>query len=315
MTYITYPSNVVSIGEASRRTGIPVRTVRFYCDEGILATRRTTGGHRVFTPDDLDRLLLIRRFRALGLGLPAIVGMLADPRAVPAALAAERVAVEAEIGALTWRHAVLVAIEQADGNDRPLVLTRLAEVADRGAARTALIDFWRRILTPMPAAMFDDFVEMDIPPIPAEPSPRHVLAFAELVQLARSPELAVVVSRQLWGADDPAIRSKPALIEGLAPAYTAVANRIAAADPPDSGPELDMYIAAHAAARAGRDTPGFRRRLARGVPVADRTATRYWTLTAEVLGTPSTTGAIQHWLDTALARSLEPVSGPVHRPG
>ncbi|MFI5716308.1 MerR family transcriptional regulator [Nocardia sp. NPDC051750] len=307
MTYITYPSNAVSIGEASRRTGVPVRTIRFYCDEGILATQRTSGGHRVFTPDALDRLLLIRRLRAVGLGLTAIIDVLADPCAVPDALAAERAAVEAELDALSWRRAVLLAIEQADGDDRPRVLTRLAAVADRRAARGTLIDFWSRILAAMPAAMFDDFVEMDVPAVPPAPSPRDVLAFAELAQLVQSPDLGRAISQQLWGGDDSAIRSKRMLIHDLAPAYATVADRVAAGDSPGPGPELDLYVAAHAAARGRRDTEGFRRRLARGAPVADRAAVRYWTLTAEALGTVSTTGAIQHWLDTALLRSVAPI--------
>ncbi|MFD4407417.1 MerR family transcriptional regulator [Nocardia sp. NPDC058499] len=49
MSYIS--SNAVSFGEAPHRTGLPVRTIRFYCDEGILAAQ--SGGHRMFTPNAL----------------------------------------------------------------------------------------------------------------------------------------------------------------------------------------------------------------------------------------------------------------------
>lgn len=305
MAYITYPSDAVSIGEASRRTGVPVRTIRFYCDEGILATQRTSGGHRVFTPDALDRLLLVRQLRAVGLGLPAIAEVLAGARAVPETAAAARAGVAAELATLSWRHAVLVALEQAED---PRVLATVADIAERGAARGTLIDFWRRILGGMPASIFDGFVEMDIPRVPADPLPRHVLAFAELGQLARSPELARVVSRQVWGAGA-AIRNRRELLADLASAHTAVAARIVAGDPPGPGPELDLYVAAHATARGRRDTEGFRRELARGVAIGDRAALRYWALTAEALDTPYTTGACQQWLDTALAHSVEPEHG------
>ncbi|NUS93014.1 MAG: MerR family transcriptional regulator, partial [Nocardia sp.] len=45
VAYVTDIRDAVSIGEAARRTGVPVRTIRFYCDEGLLVTGRTTGGH------------------------------------------------------------------------------------------------------------------------------------------------------------------------------------------------------------------------------------------------------------------------------
>ncbi|WP_280490295.1 MerR family transcriptional regulator [Nocardia carnea] len=304
MTYIT--SNMVGIGEASRRTGVPVRTIRFYCDEGILAAHRTSGGHRMFTPDALDRLVLVRQLRAVGLGLAAIADVLAGVRTVPEVVAVERAAVEADLAALSWRHAVLVAIEQAD---EPRMLTALTAVAERSAVRGTLIDFWRRILAAMPVSMFDGFVEMDIPRLPAAPLPRHVLLFAELGQLAESTELARVISRQIWGTGERAIRNRRAFLADLAPAHTAVAERMAAADPPLPGVELDLYVGAHAAARGRRDTEGFRRELAHGVTRGDRAVARYWALTAEALGTAHTTGGVQQWLDTALLRSVEPSGG------
>lgn len=166
MTYITFARDVMTIGEVSRRTRIPVRTIRFYCDEGILAAHRTTGGHRVFTPDVVDQLTLIRQLRAVGLGLAVIAEVLASERTTPDAVSTERAAVEAELGSLSWRQAVLLAIEQADDQDRTSVLSKVAAVAERRAARTTLVDFWRQILSTMPNRMFDDFVEMDVPTIP-----------------------------------------------------------------------------------------------------------------------------------------------------
>lgn len=244
--------------------------------------------------------------RSVGLGSAAIADVLGGTRTVPEAVASERVAVEAELAALSWRYAVLTAVEQADD---PRTLPELAAVAERGAARSSLIDFWRRILAAMPASAFDGFVDMDIPQLPAAPSPHHILLFAELGRLTRSPELAREVSRQIWGAGESAIRNRRAFLADLAPAHTAVAARMIAADPPGAGPELDLYVGAHAAARGRRDTEGFRRELAGGVTFADRTAARYWALTAEALGTARTTGDVQRWLDTALLRSLEPGGG------
>ena len=60
----------VSIGELSERTGTKVETIRYYERIGLLpAPPRTEGGHRVFGPRYLKRLLFVRRSRHLGFSL------------------------------------------------------------------------------------------------------------------------------------------------------------------------------------------------------------------------------------------------------
>ncbi|WP_327151232.1 helix-turn-helix domain-containing protein [Nocardia sp. NBC_01329] len=308
MTYITYFRDAISIGEAARRSGVPVRTIRFYCDEGILTAHRTTGGHRMFTPDALTRLTLIRRLRAVGLGLAAITAVLADENTTRDAVTAERIAVEAELSELAWRHAVLRAIEEAGAGERAAVLSRLAGAAERGAARDVLVEFWRRILAAMPAGLFDDFVEMDVPAATGVPTPAHVLAIAELAELAREPELGRQMSRWLWLSDSRPVRYPRASITDLAAAHAGAAQRMHAGDDPEPGPELDLLVAAHAAARGRPDSAAFRRRLATDA-AAHPMITRYWSLTAEAMGTRHTTGATQEWFRTALGRSLHQVTG------
>ncbi|WP_063058251.1 helix-turn-helix domain-containing protein [Nocardia sienata] len=308
MTHITDLRGAVSIGEASRRTGVPIRTIRFYCDEQLLPAGRTSGGHRVFTEETLTRLTSIQRLRALGLGLTVIAAILADEDTTRGAVAAERVAVEAELGALSWRHAILLALEETRDEDRRGTLARLAGVAERGAARDVLVGFWRRVLAAMPPGLFDEFVAMDIPAVPAMPTPGHVLAVAELTELARSAELGREISRQLWLSERESVRDERALMAELAHAHTGAAQRLLDGADPGPGPELDLFVAAHAGARGCRDTPAFRRRLAAGA-TGHPAVTRYWLLTARALGTPHTTGATQDWLHTALGRSLEPRGG------
>lgn len=95
----------LGIGDLARLTGVPVRTIRFYCDTGILEPRRSAGGHRRFGPSAVDRLGLVRRLRRLGLGLPAIADVLTGERSVAEAVAAERAALDVELAALAWRRA------------------------------------------------------------------------------------------------------------------------------------------------------------------------------------------------------------------
>ncbi|MBF6435019.1 MerR family transcriptional regulator [Nocardia cyriacigeorgica] len=294
----------MSIGELSRRTGVAVRTLRFYCDEGLLAPRRTAGGHRVFEPAVVDQVLSMRRMRALGLGLAEIAGILSGDMTIEDAIADARHEVSGRLDALSWRHASLLAIERAAPGERAARLELLAQVPDRAAARSAIISFWRRVLAAMPTELFDDFVEMDVPRVPAHPTPDHVIAFAELVRLVGTPELDRVIARQLWRTDTERIQDRRALLLGVADAYAAVAQRVLDGHPPCAGPELDRFVAVHAEVRGRADTTAFRRELAFGIPDTHPATSRYWTLTGAILGTEHTTGTAQRWLHSALSASV-----------
>lgn len=55
------------IGEFAERTGLSSRTLRHYEEIGLIPpTGRTEGGFRLYTEEDLRRMLTIRRMKALG---------------------------------------------------------------------------------------------------------------------------------------------------------------------------------------------------------------------------------------------------------
>lgn len=59
-----------SIGDLARRTGLTVKTIRFYSDSGIVPpTDRSPAGYRLYDIDALARLDLVRTLRDLGLDL------------------------------------------------------------------------------------------------------------------------------------------------------------------------------------------------------------------------------------------------------
>lgn len=63
----------LSISQVSRRTGIPVSTLRFYERElaGLFHIRKTAGGHRRYAESDVERFSTVRRLtetEGLGLG-------------------------------------------------------------------------------------------------------------------------------------------------------------------------------------------------------------------------------------------------------
>ena len=62
-----------SIGEAARRSGVKVPTIRYYEQIGLLSVpTRTDGNRRSYGDADLQRLAFIRHSRELGFGIDAI---------------------------------------------------------------------------------------------------------------------------------------------------------------------------------------------------------------------------------------------------
>lgn len=69
----------MKVGELARRTGITVRTLRFYDEIGLVQPLgRTSGGHRLYGPREVERLQQVTSLRSLGLPLDEIREMLDD---------------------------------------------------------------------------------------------------------------------------------------------------------------------------------------------------------------------------------------------
>ena len=65
----------LSISAVSRKTGIPVSTLRFYEKElsGLFHIRKTSGGHRRYAESDVERFSIVRRLTETeGLGLAEV---------------------------------------------------------------------------------------------------------------------------------------------------------------------------------------------------------------------------------------------------
>lgn len=61
------------IGAVAQRSGVPVKTIRFYCDQGLLQpSARSEGRYRLFDATVYDELALIRMLRALEIPLATI---------------------------------------------------------------------------------------------------------------------------------------------------------------------------------------------------------------------------------------------------
>jgi DNA-binding transcriptional MerR regulator len=69
---IGFGSNL-QIGAVARKAGVSIRTVRFYEERGLLSPAGcTSGGIRLYTDRDVNRLIFIRRLKMLGLSIGEI---------------------------------------------------------------------------------------------------------------------------------------------------------------------------------------------------------------------------------------------------
>jgi MerR family transcriptional regulator, copper efflux regulator len=63
----------LTVGQLARATGVPAKTIRFYEQVGVLpVAERSASRYRQYSWRDVDRLVFVRRARALGLSLPQL---------------------------------------------------------------------------------------------------------------------------------------------------------------------------------------------------------------------------------------------------
>jgi MerR family mercuric resistance operon transcriptional regulator len=120
----------MTIAGLARAGGVGVETIRYYQRRGLLAEPPRAGGIRRYGPDDVRRLLFIRRAQAAGFTLEAIAELLAldssQDRARVRALAGERLAaLDSKIGELEAARAALTRLSRAcaagDGGPCPII--------------------------------------------------------------------------------------------------------------------------------------------------------------------------------------------------
>src|SRR5450759_218732 len=139
----------VSIGEVARLTGVPVKTIRYYSDIGLVAAAsRTDAGYRRYDEAGLARLELIHALRDLGLDLASIRRVTERQTKIEEVARAHADAIDLHVHQLTLRRAVLRAI--ARGVTRPEEVQRMTAFAHASAEES------RRIMEEFLDSIFAD---------------------------------------------------------------------------------------------------------------------------------------------------------------
>src|SRR5215831_16276668 len=197
-----------SIGEASRLSGVSVRRLRFYADEGLLPPAgRTESGYRVFTDSELVRLDLIRCLRDAGLGLDVIREVLSHEMSLAEALKLRLEALEAEISAQRRvASALRAALRSPELNETDLrrfwTMTKLSQ-AER---RSVVERFYQKVSdgAKIDPGWIRQMINASVPELPDDPTPEQCDAWIELSEILNDPEFVANMrsnASEVWNRD------------------------------------------------------------------------------------------------------------------
>ncbi|MDG9677856.1 MerR family transcriptional regulator [Micromonospora sp. DH14] len=304
-----------TIGELARRTGLSVKTIRYYADSGIVPpTDRSPAGYRRFGPAAVARLELVRTLRELGVDLATIRRVVNQEVPLPEVAAAHAEAVVVQIRVLRLRQAVLtVAARRGSGPAEVDELHRLAQLT-RNERGQLVADFLGSVFAGLgdwPA--YPGVIVSMTPELPDDPTSEQIEAWLELAELCRDPgfrERMRLLARQHAADHDVPGLPRP---DAVAVVRDAVAAALTAGLDPSS-PDADPVVAAvsgrYASLHRHPDDADLRQLLLdRLVPANDPRRDRYLDLLAVLNGwsTGAATAPAVDWFIRALrARMPEP---------
>jgi DNA-binding transcriptional MerR regulator len=181
-------TELFNIGQLARRTGVSVRTIRFWSDIGLVPPAcRSEGGYRLYDAEAVGRLDLVRTLRDLGLRLDDIEQILRGRATVARVAEVHAAALDAEIRILRLRRAVLRAVvKRASSMEETRLMHKLAKLSAQ--QRQQIIDefvdrAFAGIDVDAAAAGIARGMRRMPMDLPDDPSPEQVDAWIELAEL------------------------------------------------------------------------------------------------------------------------------------
>ncbi|MEY9934871.1 DNA-binding transcriptional MerR regulator [Catenulispora sp. GP43] len=299
-----------TIGDLARRTGLPVKTIRFYADAGVVPeTGRTPAGYRVYDIEAVARLDLVRTLRELGVDLPTVRRVLAREATLSEVAASHAQALDVQIRTLRLRRAVLGAVATRDATHQEMdLIHRIARMSD-AERRRMIEDFVESTFGGLDAnPELVELVRAATPDLPEDATAEQVEAWIELAELTQDPDFRTSVRRMAeYQAAERADGDTTGLHNELT---TLVRERITGAiadgiDPesPAADPIIADLAAQYATTFGKPDDPELRAWLWRRLEVAaDPRVERYWRLLAAVnrWPEPESLGPVFEWFQRAL---------------
>jgi len=287
----------LSIGGLSQLTGLPVKTIRYYSDLGLVPEARRTGaGYRRYDAAGLARLELVRALRDLGIDLTSIRRVAEKQMTLEELAGTQADAVNLHIQQLTLRRSVLRALARKGA--RPEEVQRMTAFARASAdeASRVMEEFLAAVFADHETDPFAERMRGAIPMLPAEPSDAQIDAWVELADLVGDPgfrrrvrEMVVEGSRRRPEAGDQEAeaadrsagqavveRGSDAIQRGIAPGSA------------EGAVIVSELARGFSAASGGQDSAAHRAELAdRLERFSDRRVERYWHLIGAINGWPA----------------------------
>ncbi|GIG60245.1 MerR family transcriptional regulator [Longispora fulva] len=285
------------IGDLARRTGLSVKTIRYYSDAGLVPpTDRSPVGYRLYDLDALARLDLVRTLRDLGVDLATIRRVLDRELGIAEVATMHVEALDAQIATLRLRRAVLRAVAKRGSDPKEMSLMhKLARLSD-AERRQMLTDFHDEVFADLDVnPEFAAKLRTTMPELPDDPTPTQVEAWIELAELVGDPDFRTRTRRmaELHAADresqDHARSYEGWEQAGMEFSERGVAAADAGVDPTSAEGRaiIDELVGLFVAGHGGPDTPEFRTWLIEQVEVgSDARVERYWQLIGTINGWP-----------------------------
>jgi len=290
---------LLTIGALANRTGLPVRTIRFYSDAGVVPeAERSESGYRLYGEDALARLGLVRTLRDLGIDLATIRRVLEREVSVPDVAAAHAAALDAQIRVLRVQKAVLEAVARNGSDPQEMQrMHKLAQLSD---------DERKRIVAGFLDEAFDG-LDMEpgfaarmrsvSPDLPEDPTAEQVDAWIELAELVQDPEFKASIRRM---SEQHAAAREAGELQAPDAGWQEAAERVseragaalAAGIAPGSSAAAEVVDEVYPVFPGGLTRAALADRLEVGL---DQRAERYWKLLAVINGWPPVPTTVPAW--------------------
>ncbi|WP_067471691.1 helix-turn-helix domain-containing protein [Actinomadura hibisca] len=225
---------LVPIGELARRTGLTVKTIRFYSDRGIVPpAARNAAGHRLYGGAALARLELVRTLRDLGLDLATIRRIVHREVALADVAEAHARALTAQITTLRFRRAVATAVARRGITmDEGDLMHRLARLSAE-QRRNLIADFLDGVFADLGEGGGLPGIRRTLTPeLPDDPSDEQIEAWVELAELSQDEDFRTLLRTlaEHQSRIGPPLRRDPVSV-AVEHAATALANGVAPTSP------------------------------------------------------------------------------------